>query len=146
MRKFVVFIITAILLCSCGTTSKQDATTNVKSKPTYPKYNIPRSVDKIIKGLEGCTKEFAFDVMGLPDGEKIIDEKKYFEWNIRKGTCIIDANVNAAGIREEIYYKDTRNACAHAYVRIVNYYKQNSAQNEQTCPNRTDLQGNHYIK
>ena len=117
-----------------------------QTKRPYPTYNIPRSVDKIINGFEGCTKEFAFEVMGLPTSEKIIDGKKYFEWNIRKGTCIVNAEINDDGIIENIYYSDTRNQCKHMYVRIVRYYRQHPAQNEQTCPNRTDLHGNHRNK
>ncbi|MBP5429568.1 MAG: hypothetical protein J6Y25_01580 [Elusimicrobiaceae bacterium] len=147
MKKLFIFIITTVLLGACITTnSKNETTATAKPKPTYRKYNIPNSTNKAIEGLEGCTKEFAFNVMGIPTREKIIDGKKYFEWSIRNASCIVDANVNDEGIIENIYYQDTRNECEHMYLRIVNYYRKNPAQSEQTCPNRTDLQGNHYNK
>ena len=147
MKKIFFLVAGVILLGACETTQTQDeTTTNVQPKRAYPNYNIPNSTNKAIKGLEGCTKEFAFDVMGLPTGERTVDGKKYFEWSIRKGHCVIDANINKNGIIEGIYYQENRGQCEHMYVRIVNYYRQNPAQNEQTCPNRTDLQGNHYNK
>ena len=147
MKKVFFIVVGAILLGACVTTQTQDeTTTNVKPKRAYPNYNIPSSKDKAIKGLEGCTKEFAFEVMGLPTGEKVIDGKKYYEWSMRNGSCIVNADVNDNGIVEKIYYQETRRNCEHMSLRIKNYYYNNPAQNEQTCPNRTDLQGNHYIK
>ena len=142
MKKIIALFLCLGLLGACATTGEQ---TTEKSKTTraYPNYNIPRNVDKIIRGLEGCKKEFAFETMGLPSGERTVDGKKYFEWSIRKGTCIVNAYSNDDGIIEKIYYQDVKNACAYMYVRIVNYYKQNPAQSQETCPNRTDLHGKH---
>ena len=71
MKKLIIFTLFIGLLGACSSSN------NTTSNSTYPRYNIPRSVDKIIKGLEGCKKEFVFEVMGLPDDEKIIDEKIY---------------------------------------------------------------------
>ena len=147
MKKIIVCIVTAILLNACvAASSEKETTVTAKPKLPYPKHNTPRSVNSAIKGLEGCTKEFAFEVMGLPSGEKIIDGKKYFEWDVRNASCIVNANIDNNGIVEKIYYQDTRDACEHMYVRILNYYRQNPAQSKETCPNRIDLQGNHYNK
>jgi len=147
MKKILIICIFVGLLGACVTTQTQDEKiTTTQPKRAYHNYNIPNSVDKAIKGLEGCTKEFAFEVMGLPTGERIVDGKKYFEWNIRKGYCIVNADIDANGIVEKIYYQEIKRNCQHMYLRITNYYYSNPAQNEVTCPNRTDLQGNHYIK
>ena len=147
MKKIITLLLGLGLLGACVTTESQEGTTiNARPKPAYPTYNLPSSVDKAIKGLEGCTKEFAFEVMGLPSGEKTIDGKKYFEWDVRNASCVVNANINNQGLVEKIYYQDTRKACEHMYVRIINYYRQNPAQSAQTCPNRTDLQGNHRIQ
>ena len=149
MKKIFIVVVLTCLLSACATTTKENTAVPAatpKNESTYPTYNIPRSVDKIIKGLEGCTKEFAFDVMGLPSGEKTVDGKKYFEWSVRNDSCIVHAYVNDDGIIEKIYYQDTRNACKHMHLRITNYYYKHPAQSEQTCPNRTDLQGNHRNK
>ena len=146
MKKIITLLLCLGVLGACATTNEQtDKKQQAKRTYTSYKYNIPRSVDKSIRGLEGCTKGFAFDVMGLPTGERTVDGKKYFEWSIRKGTCVVNAYINNAGIAEKIYYQDIKNACEHMYVRIVNYYKQNPAQNEQTCPNRTEFYGKSVI-
>ena len=73
MKKILLFLL-ANLQLGCAFFTIQPA----PQREPDTSYNIPRSVDKIIKGLEGCTKEFVFEAMGLPDDEKIIDGKKYF--------------------------------------------------------------------
>ena len=152
MKKLIIFTLFIGLLGACSSSN------NTTSNSTYPRYNIPRSVDKIIKGLEGCKKEFVFEVLGLPDDEKIIDEKKYFYWTMNtndtsfwsgktKGFyCTIHAQVDENGIVDRIFYKDLSNGCKYRYVQIVRYYRQYPAQSPETCPNRIDLQGDHSIK
>lgn len=158
MKKIITSLFFIGLLSACSTTPstmKQET----QSKPAYPKYNIPSSTDKIIKGLEGCKKEFVFKVMGLPTGEKVIDNTKYLEWsintkyypeNIERTTCTIHAHINNIGIADQIYYNDVsdwnNNGCKTFYLRIARYYDSHPAQSSETCPDRTDLQGNHLNK
>lgn len=158
MKKIIVLIIFSSLLSACVTSTTKQSSQKNQAKPAYPNYNIPRNVDKIIKGLEGCKKEFVFEVMGLPDDEKIIDEKKYFYWTLNGSStgfwagdtnshhCTIHAQVNDDGIINQIFYTSLRNGCKYRYVQIVRYYRTHPAQSPETCPNRTDLQGNHSIK
>lgn len=153
MKKVIIFLFLATFLGACPARTTQPTTTQ---RQTYS-VNIPRSVDKIIKGLEGCTKEFVFEVMGLPNDEKIIDNKKYFYWEQNGSAtgvwtgensynCTIHAQVNNQGIIENISYNNVRNGCKYKYVQIVRYYRTHPAQSPRTCPNRTDFQGNHNIK
>lgn len=146
MKKIIFLVIFSCLLSACVTSTTKQASQKDHAKPAYPNYNIPRNVDKIIKGLEGCKKEFAFETIGLPTGEKTIDGKKYFEWSFMKGRCVVHANVNESNIIDHIYYSDYKGYCEHIYVRLVRYYRTHPAQSSETCPNRTDLQGNHSIK
>ncbi|MGN0023920.1 MAG: hypothetical protein ACI351_00610 [Candidatus Avelusimicrobium sp.] len=153
MKKILLFLL-ANLQLGCAFFTIQPA----PQREPDTSYNIPRSIDKIIKGLEGCTKEFVFEAMGLPDDEKIIDGKKYFYWSLNENStgfwtgevnshhCTIHAQVNNEGIIENISYTDFRNGCKYRYAQIVRYYRTHPAQSPQTCPNRTDLQGNHNIK
>ena len=145
MKKLFVLFLLAVSVSACATADKTPTEKPVQ-KRTYPQINIPYSVEKSIKGLEGCTKEFAFEVMGLATGEKTIDGKKYFEWNLRNGGCIVDASIDDNGIVEKIYYQYTRQECVHMKLRITQYYRTHPAQSPETCPNRTDFQGDHRIK
>ena len=157
MKKIITLLLLVGILGACASsTTKQEAKSS-QQKSAYPNYNIPRNVEKIIEGLEGCKKEFAFEAMGLPDDEKIIDGKTYFYWALNTSStnfwgdtnsqhCTIHAQVNDNGIIEKIYYKNLKNGCKHKYIQIVRYYRTHPAQSPETCPNRTDLQGNHSIK
>ncbi len=147
MKKIILFALSFSCLGACVTTQNQTEpdTPRVQSV-SWQRTRYPRSVDQSIKGLEGCTKDFAFEVLGLPTGERTIDGKKYFEWELRKRSCVIDALVSKRGIIDHIYYNDIKNQCVHMYTRIIRYYRTHPAQNKDTCPNRTDFQGNPNIK
>ncbi|MBO4675648.1 MAG: hypothetical protein J5601_06175, partial [Elusimicrobiaceae bacterium] len=107
MKKIFFLFLLLGLLSACSMNQQ----TEEQTENLIPSANIPRSVDKIIKGLEGCTKEFAFEAMGLPMGEKTIDGKKYFEWgittrypeNIERTTCTVHAHTDNAGVIDHIY-------------------------------------------
>ena len=159
MKKILFLVVFTSLLTACSTSKTKQDLQVAKAKPAYPNYNIPRNVEKIIKGLEGCTKEFVFEVMGLPDDEKTIAGTKYFYWELNANTtafwtgsnnsqhCTIHAQVDENNkIIDHISYNDIRNGCKYIYVQIVRYYRTHPAQSPETCPNRTDLQGNHSIK
>ena len=146
MKKILFLVVFTSLLTACSTSETKQDLQVAKAKPAYPNYNIPHNVEKIIKGLEGCTKEFTFEVMGLPKAEKTIDSEKYFEWALDKNACVVNAHVNSSNIIDRIYYTEVKDKCRHIYVQIVRYYRTHRAQSPETCPNRTDLQGNHSIK
>lgn len=153
MKKIFFLVAGVVLLGACETTQTQDETQ--PTQYTYQRSNIPNSAEKIIKGLEGCTKEFTFETMGLPMGERTIDGERYFEWgitttrypeNVKQTTCTVNAHVDKKGIVDHIYYNNIDNGCNSIYVQMVRYYRTHPAQNEKTCPNRTYFQGNPNIK
>lgn len=154
MKKIFIFILFSILIMACSTENKQ----NKQEDPTLPRTyqravkKIPNSVQKAFKSMEGCTKEFVFDVLGLPNDERTIDNQKYFYWEIdsnytsfwtgnnNQQNCIIHGKVNSKGIIEEVSYRDFRNGCNYIYADIVRYYARHT-QDELNCPNRKDLYG-----
>lgn len=151
MRKNTILFVGILLLAACSSTNTQ---TNV-TQSSRPRTNIPNNVGKVIKGLEGCKKDFVFEVMGIPDQEKFIDGQKYFSWDLdgagvnvftgggNKYSCTVNAHINSTGIIDNISYNDYANGCKHIYVRIVRYYRANPPQSAETCPSRTDFQGIH---
>ncbi|MBR4682543.1 MAG: hypothetical protein IKP06_04495 [Elusimicrobiaceae bacterium] len=153
MKKIITLLLCLGMLGACATTNEQ-TDKKQQAKRTYQADNIPRSIDKIIMSIEGCTKEFAFEAMGLPSGEKTIDGNKYFEWSIvttyypekvEKTTCTIHAHVDKKGIIDHVYYTNIADGCKSYYVQIVRYYRTHSAQSAQTCPNRTEFYGKSVI-
>ena len=159
MKKMIMLFLFVGLLEACATNTASTTKKETQPKPAYPKYNVPSSPDKSIKGLEGCKKEFVFEVMGLPTAEKVIDNTKYLEWSIatkyypentEKTTCTIHVHINSEGIADKIYYNHVSNwgeeGCQTFHHQITRYYHTHPAQSPETCPNRTDLQGNHFNK
>lgn len=156
MKKAIVPIFFLSLLLACSTQNKRDGQTVSRPARVYQKtiQKAPNSITEAFSSLEGCSKEFVFDVLGLPT-EKAIDGKKYFYWelsgnntnfwtgNINSYKCTIHAQMNQ-GVIESINYTTFGKGCNYIFADIVRYYT-NHNQDVQNCPNRNDFYGKFII-
>lgn len=154
MKKIFIFILFSTLIMACTTENKQNRQEELSLTRTYQRTikKIPNSIQKTFQSMEGCTKEFVFNILGLPNDERTIDNQKYFYWEINSNytsfwtgnnnqqNCIIHGKVNNKGIIEEIAYRDFRKGCNYIYANIVRYYVSHT-QDEDNCPNRKDFYG-----
>ena len=143
MKKTLLLFI-PFLLIACATPNTELSSAQQKKPRTYTTRttNIPRTTAEVIEGLSGCKKDYVFKVLGIPDREKMIDNKKYFVWDLSgNGACTVNAYSKTTDIIDSITSNDFANGCKYFYVRIVRYYRANPPQNKDVCPNRTDFHG-----
>lgn len=152
MKKIFVCILLLNILIACTTQNKQDGQRQYEPK-TYQKTinKVPNSVNQAFSSLEGCTKDFIFDILGLPS-EKIIDNRKYYYWelsgnntsfwtgNINSYKCAVHAQINEKGVVESVSYTTFGKGCNYIFANIVRYYTRHT-QDEHNCPNRNDFYG-----